>query len=106
MGNGVVYRLVWTNTPNGTISGSGSLPLAPKANATFGLTLSVSRSGKPSGIVGYQDDRIALLVKLIEEAHDLLRSLRIEVSGRLVSEKDRRIVNQRARNCHALTLSA
>ena len=40
---------------NATVSGSGSLPLAPKVNATFGLTLNVTRAGKASGIVGYQE---------------------------------------------------
>jgi hypothetical protein len=39
-------------------------------------------------LVGYQDDCVALIVKFSKQHHDLLRRLRIEITGRLVGEDD------------------
>ena len=41
-----------------------------------------------------------------EQRHDLGAGLRIEVAGRLVGEQDRRVVDQRPRDRHALALAA
>ena len=38
--------------------------------------------------------------------HDLVGGLRVEVAGRLVGQQDRRVVDQRARDRHALLLAA
>lgn len=40
-----------------------------------------------------QNDRVALVVKLIQETHDLVRSLRVEVSRGLIGQNDRRVVD-------------
>ena len=39
-------------------------------------------------LVCHQDYRVSLMVKLIKETHDFMRSLRVEVSCRLVREDD------------------
>src|SRR5229473_1973858 len=56
-------------------------------------------------LVGDQDNGVSLAVKLIEEAHYLLRSLGVEVSGRLVGQQYRRIIHESSRDCHALALT-
>jgi hypothetical protein len=53
-----------------------------------------------------QDGDAALLVQLLERAHDLLAGLRIEVAGRLVGQHQRRIAHQRAGDRHPLLLAA
>ena len=49
---------------------------------------------------------LPLLVQAVEERHDFLTGLRVEVAGGLVGQHDRRIVDQSARNCDALPLTA
>ena len=56
--------------------------------------------------MGDEDDRVSARVQLLEERHDLASGLRVQVSGRLVGEEDRRIVDERPRDRDALTLSA
>ncbi len=58
------------------------------------------------GLVGDQEHGVAGLVQLVEEVHDLGRGGRVEVAGRLVGEEDRRVVDQRAGDGHALALAA
>src|SRR4028119_128662 len=58
------------------------------------------------GLVGDQDDRVALGVELVEQRHDLGRGRRVEVPGRLVGEQDGRLVDQGAGHGHALALAA
>ena len=57
-------------------------------------------------LVGDEDDGVALRMEFVEEAHDLVAGLRIEVSGRLVGEEDGRLVDEGAGNRDALALSA
>ena len=59
-----------------------------------------------SGLVGDQDHRVAGLVQLVEELHDLRRGGRVEVAGGLVGEQDRGLVDQGAGDRHALALAA
>ena len=45
-------------------------------------------------------------MKLGKQRHDFRAGLRIEISGRLVGEQDRGIVDERACDRHALALAA
>ena len=56
--------------------------------------------------VGHQDDGIALGVDLIQQAHDIPRSLGIEVPSGLICQDDRRFIHQCPGHCHSLPLSA
>ena len=62
------------------------------------------------GDVGFVRDQhdgdAALDVQALEQAHHLDAGPRVEVAGGLVGEQDRRVVDQRARNRHALLLAA
>src|SRR5882724_8685671 len=58
------------------------------------------------GLVSHQNNCIALMVKLIEKAHDFLRSLRVEVPRRLVGQQNRWIIHKRPRDRYALALAA
>src|SRR6478672_10406341 len=58
------------------------------------------------GLVGDEDHRVAALVELVEEVHDVLRGRRVKVAGRLVGEQDRRPVDQGARDGDPLALAA
>jgi hypothetical protein len=55
--------------------------------------------------VGDEDDGLAGLVELLEDAHDLFRRARVEVAGRLVGEDDGRIGDQGAGDRHPLLLA-
>ena len=57
-------------------------------------------------VVGGHHDRGSGAVDAIEQAHDADRRRRVEVSGRLVGEQDQRTVHERARDRHALLLTA
>jgi len=57
-------------------------------------------------LVGDEHDRIALPVKTVEQGHDLGAGGRVKVSGGLVGQQDRRIVDQRPGDGDALPLSA
>ena len=57
-------------------------------------------------LVRDEDDRLPLVVQLLEDRHDLLGGLRVEVSRRLVGEEDRRIVHEAPRDRDALLLAA
>ncbi len=58
------------------------------------------------GLVGYEDNGIALGVELVEEGHDLIACFGVEVAGWLVGENDRRVVDERARDGYALALAS
>jgi hypothetical protein len=62
------------------------------------------------GDVGFVRDQhdgdASLLVQALKQAHDLDAGACIEITGGLVGEQDRRIVNQRARDGDALLLAA
>src|SRR5215212_7590267 len=56
-------------------------------------------------LVGDENDcNAALLFEALEDVHHLDAGAAVEVSGRLVGEEDRRIVQERARNRDALLL--
>jgi hypothetical protein len=57
-------------------------------------------------LVRHQDDGVALLVQTLEQAHDFVARGRVQVSGRLVSQQNRRVVHQRASHRDALPLAA
>ena len=56
--------------------------------------------------VGDQHDGVAFAMQAIEERHDLVAGLRVEVAGRFVGEDDRRPIDQRTRDGNALALTA
>ena len=58
------------------------------------------------GLVGYEDDGVALGVELVEQAHNLYRSFGVEVSGGLVGEDDAGLVDEGAGNGDTLALPA
>ena len=51
-------------------------------------------------------DGRALAMQVAQQVHHRFAVLRIQVSGRLVGQQDRRIAGQRARHGHALLLTA
>src|SRR6266550_1341440 len=52
------------------------------------------------------DHCLALGSQLLEHLHDFFRGSRVEISSRLVREKNRRLVHESARDCNTLALSA
>jgi len=59
------------------------------------------------GLVGHHQDRLAPFVRHFAlQRPDFCRLLRIQVARRLVRQDDRRLVQQRPRNRHALLLAA
>jgi hypothetical protein len=62
--------------------------------------------GGDVGLVGDEHDGVAGGVEPLEDGHDLDPRLRVEVSGGLVREQDRRIVDERAGDGDALALTA
>src|SRR5262245_37554780 len=57
-------------------------------------------------LVCNQHDRLATGKQFFEQIHDFIAGLAIQVTRRLVGQQDRRIVDERARNRHTLTLPA
>src|SRR5262245_4752733 len=57
-------------------------------------------------LVRNDDDGLSVVVQLVEQREDLDAGLRVEVARRLVSEKDRRVRDERARDRNALPLAA
>src|SRR4029077_17327650 len=57
-------------------------------------------------LVRDHDDRDAALVELLENGHDLDAGSTVEIAGRFICQQDLRIIDQRARNCDALLLTA
>src|ERR1051325_2444369 len=64
------------------------------------------RAGGYVVLVRDEDDGVAHLVQTLEERHDLVAGLGVERARRLVGEKNRRVVDERARDRHALALAA
>src|SRR5436190_8719464 len=58
------------------------------------------------GLVGDEDDRVPLFVKLFKEMHDLDAGLGIEGTRRLVREKDRGMIDQCSSDSDTLSLPA
>ena len=64
------------------------------------------RVGRDVGLVGDQDDGVALGVQPLEEPHDLLAGLGIEVPRGLVGEEDRGLHDEGSGDGHPLALPA
>ena len=56
--------------------------------------------------VRYEEDGVTRGVYLVEEVHDFVAGAGVEGAGRLVGEDDGRLVDEGARNGHALLLAA
>ena len=56
--------------------------------------------------MGGDDDGRARAVDPVDQLHDPDRRLGVEVAGRLVGQEQRRVVDERARDRHALLLAA
>src|SRR3954469_20509656 len=52
-------------------------------------------------LVGHHDDGVSLSVQAVHQGHDLVAGLGVEVSRRLVSQNDGRIVDESARDSYA-----
>src|SRR3989441_139101 len=89
--------------PRETVSRSAFRPLVA-------LDLAVAQVDLAAGVrrdvvlVGYQEDRLALVVQLLEQPHDLLARRRVEVPSGLVGEQDARLVHERPGDRHPLPL--
>src|SRR5882757_9692889 len=57
------------------------------------------------GLVGNDDDGVAVGVEVVEESHDLVAGFGVEVSGGLVGEDDGRAVDEGASDGDALALA-
>lgn len=57
-------------------------------------------------LVSDYDNRVPFLVQALEEVHDFHACVRVERSGWLVGEEDRRMIDKSTSNGHALTLTA
>ncbi len=66
----------------------------------------VPGQGAGPDCVGDEDDGVAGGVETLEEAHDLEARLRVQVAGWLISEQDRRIVDEREADCDPLLFAA
>src|SRR5690349_12314472 len=87
--------------------------VAPLGYRAIGDCLAVAEGHDPRPVLGDVDlvrdqhhRNPALAVQALEDPHDFDAGFGIEVPGWLVSEQDRRGVDQRARDCDALLLSA
>ena len=58
------------------------------------------------GFVRDQHDGLSRVVQLLEDAHDFFRCARVEIAGRLVRKKNRRVRDERACDGDALLLPA
>src|SRR5947207_1362261 len=57
-------------------------------------------------LVRDENDRVAALIQIFKQRHDLFTGLGIEVASRFVSQNDRGPVHKRTRDGHALALTA
>src|SRR5258708_20666198 len=57
-------------------------------------------------LMGHQNNGIAFAVQPVKQCHDFVAGLRVEVSGRLVGENDRRTIYQCTRNGDSLPLTS
>src|SRR5689334_12747085 len=84
---------------------------APAGDWLIQLDPSVTEPHQAGAVLGdvhfvrdQHDGDAALHVQALEDVHDFHARARIEVAGRLVGEQDRRLVDERARDCDALLL--
>ena len=52
------------------------------------------------------DDGVSGAVDIVEEGHDFMAGLGVEITGGFVGENNGRVVYERTRHCNTLTLSA
>src|SRR3990172_781057 len=57
-------------------------------------------------LVCHNNDGVPFLVQDVEQSHDLIARLAVEVAGRFISQKNRGVRDQGARNSYTLALSA
>jgi len=53
-----------------------------------------------------ENDGVAALIQIFEQRHDFFAGFGIEISSRFVGQDNRRLVHERARDRHALALTA
>src|SRR5579872_5064054 len=96
-------RELWRNRP--PPGGSLLLSLVTGNHTVFDVDHPVGVIGD-IGLMGDQYDGVALAMQMGEQGHNLAAGLRIQVSGRLVRQDDRRIVDQRPGHGDALALAS
>ena len=62
--------------------------------------------GRDVGFVSHQDDGVAVLMQLVKQRHDFGAGGGVQVPGRLISQDEGRIVDQRAGDRDSLALAA
>src|SRR5262249_21362568 len=101
-------RLLYDATSAGCGSAASSSS-APPGHRLVGYHLTVAERDHPRAV--FRDVRLvrnqhhgdsALFVQALEDAHHFDAGFRVEVSGRLVGQQNRRVVDQRARDRDAL----
>src|SRR6266542_4313545 len=75
-------------------------------NESIAQMHSAPRVRRDIPFVRYEDDRVTALIQTLEQIHDLFAGFRIEITGRLVGQNNRRPVDERTRDGDALTLTA
>src|SRR5688500_4974411 len=63
-------------------------------------------AGRDVVFVGDQNDRVALFMELLEKFHDLVTGFRVESTGRLIGEQNRRMIYESPGNGNPLALAA
>src|SRR5436190_489470 len=77
----------------------------------FAHNTSIAKSHSPPGILseirvmGHEHDSQSLLIQRLQDTHDLHTGVTIQVPRRLIRQQQRRPIDQRARNSHALLLT-
>ena len=102
-----------TMTPEDATMIKGIAGVSAFGNLLIDLNAPVAEADEPGAVlrdvhlVRDEDNRDAALpVELLEDVHDLAARARIEVSGRLVREDDRRLIDERSRDRNTLLLTA
>jgi hypothetical protein len=81
------------------------LALVPSDDAVFDVDHAVRVFGDVV-FVGDEHDRVAFGLQTIEQRHDFVAGLRVEVTSRFVGEDDRRLIDQGTGNRYTLPLTA
>src|SRR5690625_2038346 len=81
-------------------------------NSFVDLNQSISQPQNPPGMIGDiilvsdQNDGISGPVELFKKAHNLIPSLRVQISGRFISQEDGWIIDQCPRYRYSLSLTS
>src|SRR6185436_14160344 len=103
------YRVLITGRPRGprrSVLGAAALIAPVLQDFAILQAHDALAVGGDIGLVRHDDDRLSVSVQLVEQGEDLDARLRIEITGRLVGEQDRRIRDERARDRDPLALTA